>query len=68
MRKAAIDDPETAVATGNITAAEAEQVAEYRKAVAAVVAVDDFAPEELALHGMGGEQHETGRPAQTARV
>ncbi|GMV61846.1 MAG: acyl-CoA dehydrogenase [Parvibaculum sp.] len=68
MRKAAIDDPETAVATGNITAAEAEQVAEYRKAVAAVIAVDDFAPEELALHGMGGEQRETGRSAQAARM
>ena len=68
MRKAAIDNPETAVATGDITAAEAEQVAEYRKAVAAVVAVDDFAPGDIAFHGMGAEQRETGRPAQAARV
>ena len=50
MHKARIEDPEAAVATGDITSAEAGQIAEYRKAVAEVVAVDDFAADELAFH------------------
>lgn len=50
MQKARIEDPEAAVATGDITAADADQITEYRKAVAKVIAVDDFASGELALH------------------
>ncbi|MEQ8268566.1 MAG: acyl-CoA dehydrogenase [Parvibaculum sp.] len=50
MRDARIENPETAVAGGHITSQQAAQIGELRDAVADVIAVDDFAPEELALH------------------
>lgn len=50
MRKASIEDPETAIASGELTNEEAKQIWEYRKVLARVIAVDDFAPENLALH------------------
>lgn len=64
MQKARIEDPQVAVATGDITSAEADQIAEYRKAVAAVIAVDDFSAEELALHREKDDRGE----GQTARA
>jgi len=50
MRKAGIDEPETALANGDITNEEAEQISKYRAVLARVVAVDDFTPAELSLH------------------
>lgn len=50
MRTAKIDNPETALASGYITAEDVAMIAELKEAVARVVAVDDFAPEDLALH------------------
>lgn len=50
MREARISNPETALAGGIVTSEEAEKISEYQRAVARVVAVDDFAPEDLALH------------------
>lgn len=50
MRKAGTAEAEVAAANGTIGAEDAELIAGYRKALARVVAVDDFAPEDLALH------------------
>lgn len=50
MRKAGTAEAEVAAANGTIGAEDAELIARYRKALARVVAVDDFAPEDLALH------------------
>jgi acyl-CoA dehydrogenase len=51
MRKAHVRDVETARAQGLINESEAAQLAALAKAVADVINVDDFAPEELARHG-----------------
>lgn len=50
MRKAGTAEAEVAAANGTIGAEDAKLIAGYRKALARVVAVDDFAPEDLALH------------------
>ncbi|MDP1626267.1 acyl-CoA dehydrogenase [Parvibaculum sp.] len=50
MRAAKIGNPEVALASGYITAEDVAMIAELKDAVAKVVAVDDFAPEDLALH------------------
>ncbi len=67
MRKAGIGDIEAAVATGDITSAEAEEISRYRAVLAKVVAVDDFAPEELELHAAQPEA-EAGRPPRAANA
>ncbi|PKQ08770.1 MAG: acyl-CoA dehydrogenase [Alphaproteobacteria bacterium HGW-Alphaproteobacteria-12] len=64
MRAAKIDNPETAVASGYITAGEAARIEELREAVADVTAVDDFAPEDLVLHA--GRSTETKEAARAA--
>jgi acyl-CoA dehydrogenase len=51
MRKAHVRDVETARAQGLINESEAAQLAALAKAVADVINVDDFAPEELTRHG-----------------
>jgi acyl-CoA dehydrogenase len=51
MRKAHVRDAETARAQGLINEGEAAQLAALAKAVADVINVDDFAPEELTRHG-----------------
>ena len=51
LRKAHVDDIETARAQGLINESEAAQLAALAKAVADVINVDDFAPEELTRHG-----------------
>ena len=51
MRKAHVRDAETARAQGLINESEAAQLAALAKAVADVINVDDFAPEELTRHG-----------------
>jgi acyl-CoA dehydrogenase len=51
MRKAHVRDVETARAQGLINESEAAQLAALAKAVADVINVDDFAPEELTCHG-----------------
>jgi acyl-CoA dehydrogenase len=51
LRKAHVHDPETARAQGLINESEAAQLAALAKAVADVINVDDFAPEELIRHG-----------------
>jgi acyl-CoA dehydrogenase len=51
MRKAHVRDVETARAQGLINESEAAQFAALAKAVADVINVDDFAPEELTRHG-----------------
>jgi acyl-CoA dehydrogenase len=50
MRTAKIRDWTDAVARGVITQAEGQQLAEAQAAAAAVIAVDDFAPEDLSPH------------------
>jgi len=65
MRKAHVRDPEAAVANGDITAADAQQIADYRKAVAEIIAVDDFSPGELALHSTSGDSS-AGHTSQAA--
>lgn len=50
MRKAGTAETEVAAASGVIGAEDGELIARYRKALARAVAVDDFAPEDLALH------------------
>ncbi|MBX3445863.1 MAG: acyl-CoA dehydrogenase [Parvibaculaceae bacterium] len=50
MRKAGTAETEVAAASGVIGAEDGELITRYRKALARVVAVDDFAPEDLALH------------------
>ncbi len=50
MHAEKIDNPETALASGYIIAEDVAMIAELKEAVARVVAVDDFAPEDLALH------------------
>jgi acyl-CoA dehydrogenase len=47
MRKAKVRDPKQAVASGLITAAEADQLDAVAKAVLDAVNVDDFSPQEL---------------------
>ncbi|MEN3975843.1 acyl-CoA dehydrogenase [Emcibacter sp. SYSU 3D8] len=47
MRKAGVDDPDQAQAKGIITQREADKVHAMNEAVAAVIAVDDFAAEYL---------------------
>jgi acyl-CoA dehydrogenase len=51
MRKAHVRDADTARAQGLINESEAAQLAALAKAVADVINVDDFAPEELTRHG-----------------
>ena len=51
MRKAHVRDVEIARAQGLINESEAAQLAALAKAVADVINVDDFAPEELTRHG-----------------
>jgi acyl-CoA dehydrogenase len=51
MRKAHVRDVETARAQGLINESEAAQLAALAKAVADVINVDDFSPEELTRHG-----------------
>tara|TARA_R110002110_G_scaffold107369_2_gene268674 strand:+ start:4173 stop:6440 length:2268 start_codon:yes stop_codon:yes gene_type:complete len=64
MRAAKIANPQTAVASGYITAGEAARIEELREAVADVTAVDDFAPEDLVLHaGPGSETKQAARAA-----
>jgi acyl-CoA dehydrogenase len=60
MRKAKVSDIEQALATGLITQNEAAQLAAVAKAVANVIAVDDFSNEEL-THGV--HQHPGGQNA-----
>ena len=50
LRKARVRDIGKARAQGLINDAEAAQLEELAKAIADAVAVDDFAPEELAPH------------------
>ncbi|MBX3505520.1 MAG: acyl-CoA dehydrogenase [Parvibaculum sp.] len=50
MRKAGTAEAKVAAASGVIGAEDGELIARYREALARVVAVDDFAPEDLALH------------------
>lgn len=50
MRKAGTAETEVAAASGVIGAEDGEFITRYRKALARAVAVDDFAPEDLALH------------------
>ncbi|MEP0707640.1 MAG: acyl-CoA dehydrogenase [Parvibaculum sp.] len=66
MRKAGIDEPETAVANGDITNEEAAQISNYRAVLARVVAVDDFAPAELSLHAT--PTNEEPRPVRAANA
>ena len=51
MRTARVHDIETAQRQGVINAQEAAQLKSAAEAVAAVIAVDDFAPEELSARG-----------------
>jgi acyl-CoA dehydrogenase len=51
MRRARVDDPAKARAQGLISEAEAASLMEAHEAVAAALAVDDFAPEELTQRG-----------------
>jgi acyl-CoA dehydrogenase len=51
MRRARVDDPKKACAQALISEAEAASLMEAHEAVAAAVAVDDFAPEELTQRG-----------------
>jgi acyl-CoA dehydrogenase len=51
MRSARIHDVETAQRQGVINAQEADQLKSTAEAVAGVIAVDDFAPEELSARG-----------------
>jgi acyl-CoA dehydrogenase len=51
LRKAHVHDIETARAQGLINEGEAAQLGELAKAVAGVINVDDFAPEQLTKHG-----------------
>src|SRR5690606_16436777 len=62
MREAKIADPQTALASGILTSEEAARIAAYQRVVARVIAVDDFTPEDLALHSShpaGGEEDRT---------
>jgi acyl-CoA dehydrogenase len=56
LRKARVDDPATARAQGLISEAEAASLVVAHKAVAAAIAVDDFAPEELVQRTPEGEE------------
>jgi acyl-CoA dehydrogenase len=51
LRKAHVHDADQARAQGLINESEAAQLAALAKAVADVINVDDFAPEELTKHG-----------------
>lgn len=51
MRKARVRDIDRALRQGTIAPAEADQLREAAAAVAAAIAVDDFAPEELTARG-----------------
>jgi len=51
MRRARVDDPKKACAQALISEAEAASLMEAHEAVAAALAVDDFAPEELTQRG-----------------
>ncbi|ABS61797.1 Protein of unknown function DUF1974 [Parvibaculum lavamentivorans DS-1] len=62
MREGGTDDPETALAGGRITAEDAAMIAELQAVVAEVIAVDDFAPEELALHGTAVKDEDADEP------
>ena len=58
MRAARVRDVDQALNQRTINAAEAEQLRDAAAAVAAAVAVDDFAPEELAARGASGNAKE----------
>ncbi len=60
MRKARVRDIGKARAQGLINDAEAAQLEELAKAIAAAIAVDDFAPEELVRrHNSPGDVRST---------
>jgi acyl-CoA dehydrogenase len=58
MRAARVHDVDQALKQRTIDAAEAQRLNEAADAVAAAVAVDDFAPEELIARGAAGKQKE----------
>lgn len=67
MKALAVRDPALALERGLITKAEAEQLKKTAEAVSAVVAVDDFAPEDIsALYKQNakGEQPSQPKPRQ----
>ena len=59
LRKAHIHSPDEALAKGVISQNEADQLHAMNEAVAAVIAVDDFAPEDLARRPADTEQGDT---------
>jgi acyl-CoA dehydrogenase len=59
LRKAHIHNPDEALAKGVISRNEADQLRAMNEAVAAVIAVDDFAPEDLARRPADTEQGDT---------
>jgi acyl-CoA dehydrogenase len=64
MHKAHIRDIDRARQQGVIDDGEAAQLRETAAAVAAAIAVDDFAPEELTRHDAGQLQGDMSSPAQ----
>jgi acyl-CoA dehydrogenase len=67
MHEARIRDIDQAHRQNIITGDEAEQLREVEKAVAAAIAVDDFAADELSRHDADHNQGDRPSPAQTRR-
>lgn len=68
MREAKIADPQTALASGILTSEEVARIAAYQRVVARVIAVDDFASEDLALHSSHPADGEEDRTQTTRRL
>lgn len=68
MRAADIENPELAMAAGHISTEDVARIAELKKAVAEVIAVDDFAPEELALHAKDSAEDESEAETEPQRI
>jgi acyl-CoA dehydrogenase len=62
MHTARVRDADQALKQRTITAAEAAQLKAAADAVAAAIAVDDFAPEELASRGAFNKEHVSSQP------
>jgi acyl-CoA dehydrogenase len=59
MRAARLRDPNEAVTKGVITQSDADRLVAARAAVAAVIEVDDFAPEALSpIYRKGADVHQ----------
>lgn len=68
MREAKIAAPETALASGLLTSEEAARIGDYQRLLARVVAVNDFASEELALHTSRRAEGQEDDPRTTRRL